>query len=85
MSNQHDYTKLDAAIIAAINGAPPAQFFRISNDAQVQREAETLASAEFEKAEAWRIMDRRLQSMRKAGRIKYQRKSKDKKEGWVIA
>lgn len=79
---KHDYTTLDAAIIQRITKAAPATFTTVfAYKSKVMEEADTLAAADFEKAKAFRIVDRRLQALRKAGKIKYQRKP----EGWVIA
>lgn len=80
---KHDYTALDAAIIQRITEAAPAKFEQVC--ATAMKEADALASVDFESAESWRIIDRRLQALRKAGKIKFQRKSKVSAEGWVIA
>lgn len=83
---KHDYTTLDAAIIRRITEAAPASFSEVfSFNSDTMKEADALAAADFENSEAWRIVDRRLQALRKAGKIKYQRKSKAAVEGWVIA
>jgi hypothetical protein len=71
----HDYTELDEAIIEKV-AKGPVGFTAISFFVAKQ-------SGSLEKndpAPAWRIVDRRLQALRKAGRIRYQRKP----EGWVL-
>lgn len=72
-----DYTALDAAILAAVAELQPAQFFNVS--ARVRSHSEPLAHTRHDGL-AWRVVDRRLQHLRKAGRIRYQRKP----EGWVM-
>lgn len=68
----HDYTALDAAILAAIAERQPATFSQLFT-----RPVRT-HSAELEHTQrhgdGWRVVDRRLQALRKSGRIKYQRK-----------
>ena len=71
----HDYTNLDAAILAVV-GEKPATFTGLSY--RVASHSDELAKND--PAPAWQIVDRRLQSMRKAGKIRYQRKP----EGWVL-
>ena len=71
----HDYTDLDAAIIERIT-AGCVGFTSLS--CAVAKHSEKLASDD--QAPAWRIVDRRLQALRKASRIRYQRKP----EGWVL-
>ena len=84
---KHDYTKLDAAILARIAELGCATFTRLqSGDVQMISEE---AAAEHNKTVAlkwklkpgWRFIDARLQALRKAGRIRYQRQP----EGWVLA
>ena len=74
-----DYTALDAAILAVITAAPPATFQAINTDRGVLEHSSRLAAATRDTPE-WRMVDRRLQAMRKASRIRYQRKP----EGWVL-
>lgn len=71
----HDYTALDGAIIDRV--AKGCVGFTTLCGA-VAKHSESLAGND--KAPAWRIVDRRLQALRKAGRIRYQRKP----EGWVL-
>ena len=71
----HNYTDLDAAILAVIDNAP-VTFLVVSRE--VAPQSEKLAAHDL--APAWRIVDRRLQAMRKIGKIRYQRKP----EGWVL-
>lgn len=73
-----DYTALDAAILAAIGERQPALFSRLQT-AEVRRRSVALEHTRHD-GEAWRVVDRRLQALRKAGRIRYQR---GKAEGWV--
>lgn len=80
-TKKHDYTALDALLIEQITNRAPMLFQTLVYSPLVRDESERLAAAEFEKAEAWRIIDRRLQALRKAGKVKYQRKP----EGWVRA
>ena len=71
----HDYTELDEAISAKV-AKGPVRFNAISFS--VARQSEHLEKND--PAPAWRIVDRRLQALLKAGRIRYQRKP----EGWVL-
>ena len=71
----HDYTELDGAIIARV-AEGRVTFTALSS--AVSRHSEALAKTD--PAPGWRIVDRRLQALRKAGRIRYQRKP----EGWVL-
>lgn len=75
-----DYTALDAAILAAIKEKQPAMFHVFAYDGDVN--ANSLALVHTEKnGDSWRVTDRRLQALRRAGQVHYQRKP----EGWVIA
>lgn len=71
------YEALDKAIMNKMGGHP--QMFGAINVRDVREECERIASAEAGKAEAFRILDRRLQALRKAGKIKSTTK------GWVNA
>lgn len=72
--SKNDYTELDKAILSKIaNG--PVTFPLIVNAVDLQ----TRPFVSFT-SPGWRIVERRLQALRKAGKIKYQRKP----EGWVI-
>ncbi|KQP36102.1 hypothetical protein [Pseudorhodoferax sp. Leaf274] len=89
MKTKTDYTALDVAIIAAICVAGHREFQDISRYAR--RHAEAIEAAEnrgkppIRHVEAWRIVDRRLQHLRKAGRISYTRQSKaNPNGGWVL-
>ncbi len=73
---KHDYTNLDDAILTVVASGPIA-FHSLS----CRVAAHSAGYAENDNAPAWRIVDRRLQALRKAGKIKYQRKP----EGWVVA
>ncbi len=87
--SRHDYAKLDAGILACISAGSgtPLTFTRLCNLTSVRGESQMLATeANATKPPrlhipSWRIVDRRLQALRKAGRIRYQRKP----EGWVLA
>lgn len=62
------YDKLDAAIIKAIRRGA-CSFNRIVNNRDASLEAHLIG--EQTGAPTWRIVDRRLQAMRKKGRIAY--------------
>jgi hypothetical protein len=70
----HDYTKLDAAIIAAIRSGK-VKLYEIERGA-VMDEARKINSKEWGRA-----VDRRLQALRKAGRINY---NYSHRHGWQI-
>jgi hypothetical protein len=82
---KHDYSKLDAAILARIaagrvnftqlQGGEVGQLARALNESA----GDHVRGLRFKPA--WRFVDARLQALRKAGRITYQRKP----EGWVLA
>ena len=75
--SKNDYTDLDAAILQVIGTKAPVTFEAIRP--AVAKYSEPLASTTRENL-TWRVVDRRLQALRKAGRIAYQRKP----EGWVL-
>lgn len=75
-----DYTNLDAAITATISASAPIGFTAMCVAEDVRKHSEALRHTERQ-GQAWRIVDRRLQALRKAGKIRYQRKP----EGWVLA
>lgn len=83
---KHDYSKLDAAILGQINGVAPVMFWALAHVMAVAEESHKIANAnnagkaERLKTPPWRFVDRRLQALRKAGHIRYQRKP----EGWVL-
>lgn len=85
MTNYYAY--LDAAILACIEEAQPVCFGGLMEDTYVKQEAASLelnhGRLRFgsDRKPAWRFVDARLQALRKAGKIKHQRKP----EGWVIA
>ncbi|MYM92637.1 hypothetical protein [Duganella vulcania] len=62
------YENLDKAIMNKMGGHP--QMCSAINVRDVRAECERIAAAEAGKAEAFRILDRRLQALRKAGKIK---------------
>lgn len=59
---------LDKAIMNKMGGHP--QMFAAINVRDVREECERIAAAEEGKTEAFRILDRRLQALRKASKIK---------------
>jgi hypothetical protein len=61
-----DYTELDAAIVAHIAAGKPYP----QDDALLARQAQQLALYPY-KAPGWKLIERRMQVLRKAGRIKY--------------
>lgn len=71
------YEDLDKAIMNKMGGHPQA--FGAINVRDVREECERIASAEPGKAEAFRVLDRRLLALRKAGKIRSTTK------GWVRA
>ncbi|AIO47107.1 hypothetical protein DM44_3129 [Burkholderia cepacia] len=76
------YEKLDALIVASIDEAPKK--FAAVNTGAVRAESERLAREEsrpttFGEVVTWRIVDRRLQAVRKTGKIRSTSK------GWVRA
>ncbi|UKV75199.1 hypothetical protein FOC29_28230 [Burkholderia vietnamiensis] len=76
------YQKLDALILASIDETPKK--FAAVNTGAVHEESERLAREEcrptaFGEVVGWRIVDRRLQAVRKSGRIRSTSK------GWVRA
>lgn len=82
MTNKTDYAALDSAILDAIC-AGRREFSDIAYRGEVDARAKALASAES--APSWRIVDRRLQAMRKAGKLTYKRASKKNPGGgWAI-
>lgn len=80
---KHDYAPLDAAILAALSVDKPLKLARLPG--AVDAEAYKLEDAErvgwVVRTPASRFVDRRLQALRKAGRIWYQRQP----EGWVLS
>lgn len=62
------YETLDKAIMNKMGGHP--QKFTAINARDVREECERIAATEDRKVEAFRILDRRLQALRKAGKIK---------------
>lgn len=81
-----DYSKLDAAILAIVSDRRCGAPFGLLNSGAVREESVMLAAAENKgripgrHTPPRRILDRRLQALRKSGRIRYQRKP----EGWVL-
>ncbi|HIE4193445.1 MULTISPECIES: hypothetical protein [Burkholderia] len=76
------FQKLDALIVASIDATPKK--FAAVNTGAVREESERLAREEcrpttFGEVVGWRIVDRRLQAVRKTGKIRSTSK------GWVRA
>lgn len=72
-----DYTEVDAAILAATRKTPGADFTVISRMAD--KPAQKVADSAPVALHSFRVIDRRLQALRKAGRISYSRSG-----GWVL-
>ena len=73
---KQDYTRLDAEIIEQISkGKSNFTSIYIAVSMTVARMIEPTSK----KSDDWRVVDRRLQSLRKAGRISYSGRG-----GWVI-
>jgi hypothetical protein len=70
------FKEIDAAIIAKI-GQGCTQFAQLSNNQEL--EALAMPLSEGRRSHAWRVLDRRLQALRKAGRIAY-----DCGTGWGV-
>lgn len=62
------YETLDRAILEAITSTPGIKFDRLHRTTPVADASQSLADA-GDKAPAWRIVDRRLQALRKKGLI----------------
>lgn len=81
---KHDYTSLDTAILKRIEETKGARFCDITQSSIsgdiVMRHAEELENHPDEDAPAWRIVDRRLQALRRAGKIRHT----GQKTGWVL-
>ena len=78
MSAKTDYTELDAAILACL-AAGPKPFMILAEKVRVESEA-VAAPDRFGKVHGWRVVDRRLQALRKAGKIVPHRT-----QGWRLA
>ena len=82
---KQDYTGLDAAILARIQESQPILFSSLLmgavwDEAMAFESIQTHARNCIDFKPAWRFVDARLQALRKAGKIRYQRKP----EGWVM-
>lgn len=83
---KHDYTKLDAAILAALKDAP-LTFTAMQGNAEVRKEVglieakhnEGLLRRDSAYKPGWRFLDSRLQALRKAGKVGF-----DTKQGWTL-
>lgn len=69
------YDKLDAAIVTFIGGGNRHGVYL-----SPRLQALACDAVNDPQAEAWRILDRRLQALRKAGRIKYG----GQRIGWLV-
>ena len=76
--NKPDYTKLDSAIIEAIRGGKH-DFTSLGSVVRAISEPIAQQSPGRYGPEPWRIVDRRLQALRKAGKIAYTRSA-----GWRL-
>lgn len=76
MKPQHDYTNIDAAILSELKSG--SKNFTQLQFGYVKKEALKLENEEFP-TPAFRFIDRRLQALRKAGKITYSTKS-----GWSL-
>ena len=70
------FKAIDEAIVAKI-GQGRTQFVQLSYNSDLEALAKPLADGLH--SPAWRVIDRRLQSLRKAGRIAF-----DRKTGWRV-
>lgn len=83
MKTQYDYSKIDAAILAALKDGPK-KFDGIQRG-DVQIEAKKLETDDKAKRGTWsgtgafRFIDRRVQALRKSGQIAYNTKT-----GWAL-
>lgn len=73
---KHDYTALDAAILAAVKDRGPVPGYSLDKAGTTVRAAVLKAPAALQ----WNVVAYRMQALRKAGLIRYQRKP----EGWVL-
>ena len=85
---KHDYTALDDAILAELRRhTAPQMAWKLWNASHIKLAALAISDAVNLNRGYWQKMpehaplDRRIQALRKAGRIRYQRKP----EGWVLA
>lgn len=85
MPTKLDYSKLDAALLEVIRRSQPITFSGLYHGRILSLASELAAQSNREAKEAhqridtWRMVDRRLQALRKAGRIKHSRNP----EGWT--
>lgn len=83
---KHDYTALDAAIVKRIREG--AKSIGAIEQADVAKLTKAIADADNATREtwrsmpSWRVVDRRLQALRKAGKIKFVR---GPGAGWEVA
>lgn len=78
MTKASPFTELDAAILDVLTDGPKTMGW-ISQRLRKQSEALAIPDSCGDRC-GWRVVDRRLQALRKAGKIKT-----DRKTGWSIA
>lgn len=82
---KHDYTEFDAAILKRLAHGP-ATFNRLHRFPEIDAMSARFAAEDnknrstWNKLDPWRVVDRRLQALRKAGKIKPHRT-----QGWSLA
>lgn len=77
MKTEDKYKDLDGAVLKSLSGTPLLFTPLVAQCATVSR---LLSQLPGETAEPWRIVDRRLQALRKSDLIRYRRKP----AGWVL-
>lgn len=69
-----DYTKFDEALLEAIRQQPRA-FWQLIDIRRIHTLADKLAKVDrWGYLGSWRVLDRRLQALRRAGKIRYRGK-----------
>lgn len=75
-----DFTPLDNIIVARIKDGP-ATFTQLHHHPPIRLMAESLAKPDrFGEKDGWRLLDRRLQALRKKGSIRFDRKA----QTWLL-
>lgn len=85
MTTKHDYTALDAAILEEIGQHQPVQFCdlyrqEVREIAALIAAADSIGKPKWQRVDEFRVVDRRLQAMRKKGLIAFSRRP----EGWSL-
>lgn len=75
MKTYLDYTKLDNAICDHLT----YKGGHATNSSALEDLAATITGGV-----PWRLIDRRMQAMRKSGRIEFNRKGSARKHGWIV-